>query len=94
MSLLIAVSSATKPDGVVMPDLMGQMLTTAASAVAHAGLRMDPVVNAPVGVPPVSSGISSQPPVLPVPPGTVMGQSPAAGHRVDSSTPVQLVIAP
>jgi beta-lactam-binding protein with PASTA domain len=93
MSLLVADASATTADGIVMPDLTGQVLATAVSAVTRAGLKLAPTVDAPVGILPVSSENASPVPTTSVPPGTVMDQSPAAGHRVDANTPVQLIVA-
>lgn len=91
ISLLVADADAAAPEGVVMPDLTGQVLATAASAVTRAGLKLTPTVEVTAGIPPVASGNVAQP--APVPPGTVMSQSPAAGYRADANTPVQLTVA-
>jgi beta-lactam-binding protein with PASTA domain len=88
ISLLVADADATVPEGVVMPDLTGQVLAAANSALARAGLKLTPNVEVSANIPSVSSGNAA-----PVAPGTVMSQSPAAGHRVDASTPVQLTVA-
>jgi beta-lactam-binding protein with PASTA domain len=93
ISLLVEDTIATNPDGSVMPDLTGQVFATAASALTRAGLKLASTVDVSAGVPSVSSGSPAQALTAPVPPGTVMNQSPAAGHRVDASTPVQLTIA-
>ena len=93
MSLLVADASPTAPDGIVMPELTGQLFVTAASAVTHAGLKLAPPVDAPVGIPAFSSGESAQASMTPVAPGTVISQSPVAGNRVDANTPIQLTVA-
>jgi eukaryotic-like serine/threonine-protein kinase len=93
MSLLVADASAAGADGIVMPELTGQLFVTAASAVTHAGLKLAPVVDAAAGISAFSSGSSAQLPATPVAPGTVIGQSPAAGRRVDANTPIQLTVA-
>jgi beta-lactam-binding protein with PASTA domain len=94
MSLLVADTAATDPDGggVVMPDLTGQVLATAGAAVTHAGLRLAPPLDMPATIPPVSTN-SAQSLTPPAPPGTVTAQSPAAGYRVDANTLVQLTVA-
>jgi beta-lactam-binding protein with PASTA domain len=93
MSLLIADATATSLDGVVMPDLTGQVSATAASAVTHAGLKLAPTLDVQIGIPQIPSAGIGQTLTAPVPPGTVIGQSPAAGHRVYANTPVQLAVA-
>jgi beta-lactam-binding protein with PASTA domain len=93
ISLLVADATADTADGVVMPDLTGQVFATAAVAVTRAGLKLAPSVDVFASVPSVSSGNLAQFQAAPLPPGTVMNQSPAAGHRVDGSTLVQLTVA-
>jgi eukaryotic-like serine/threonine-protein kinase len=93
MSLLVADATAATEDGVVMPDLYGQVFATASSAVTRAGLKLAPARDVSAGIPPVTSGDGARVPTTPVPPGTVTNQSPTAGHRVDASTPVQLTVA-
>jgi beta-lactam-binding protein with PASTA domain len=93
MSLLVADAPVNAADGIVMPELTGQLFVTAASAVTHAGLKLAPVVDAPASIPAISSGSSTQAPTTLAAPGTVISQSPAAGHRVDANTPVQLTVA-
>jgi eukaryotic-like serine/threonine-protein kinase len=93
MSLLVADPSTSPSDGVLMPDLTGQSFSTAASAVTRAGLKLAPTIDTPASIPQVSSANFNQTPASPVPPGTVIGQIPPAGHRVDASTSVQLTVA-
>ncbi|HMD20274.1 MAG TPA: PASTA domain-containing protein [Alloacidobacterium sp.] len=92
MSLLVADASATGADGIVMPELTGQLFVTAASAVTRTGLKLAPVVDAPAGIPTISSGSAAQALTAAVAPGTVISQSPVAGHRVDANTPIQLTV--
>jgi len=94
MSLLVADAVLTNADasGTVMPDLTGQLLATATAAVTHAGLHLAPPLETSTGMSPVSTN-GAQGPTTPVPPGTVTGQSPAPGHRVDANASVQLTVA-
>jgi beta-lactam-binding protein with PASTA domain len=93
ISLLVTDAGAARTGGMVMPDLTGQMLATAAFAVTHAGLKLAPTVDAPVSISPVSSTGGTQQPSVLIPPGTVVSQNPLPGHRVDAETPVQLAVA-
>ncbi len=93
MSLLIADAAAGTNNGIVMPDLTGQVFSTAAAAVARVGLKLAPVIDVAADIPSVSSTDAAQAPTAPMPPGTVISQSPAAGYRADASTPVQLTVA-
>ena len=93
LSLLVADPLTARTDGLVMPDLTGQMFASAAFAVAQAGLQLAPSLVATVAIPPISPAGGTQAPSAPVPAGTVMSQDPLPGHRVDAATPVQLTIA-
>jgi beta-lactam-binding protein with PASTA domain len=93
MSLLVADATPATADGVVMPDLTGQVFTTAAAMLTRAGYKLAPTVDVPIGIPQILPGNSVQAPIAPVLPGTVVNQSPAPGHRVDANTPIQLTIA-
>lgn len=92
MNVLVAAPPAeTQPaDSLVMPQLVGQGFTAAAWTVAHAGLHLAPVKDEDVHAMPLNMAGAPQPPVAP---GTVTAQSPAAGDRVDPSTPIQLTVA-
>ncbi len=92
LSLLVADATSTNVDGIVMPDLTGQFFTVAASAATRAGLKLAPPVIVPAAIPSIAMS-AAQTPVAPVLPGTVMSQLPAAGYRVDASTPIQLTVA-
>ena len=92
VSLLVAAPPVTTSPAFVMPDLTGQVFTAAALAITRAGLTLAPVKDAP---PPVAAvpGAGSTQPIQPlVPPGSVVGQSPQPGQRVDASTPIELTV--
>jgi beta-lactam-binding protein with PASTA domain len=93
LSLLVADSSAATSDGMVMPDLTGQMYSAAVFAITHAGLKLAPAIEVPANVPAVPLPASSQNPSAPIPAGAVISQVPAAGNRVDANTPIQLTVA-
>jgi beta-lactam-binding protein with PASTA domain len=91
VALLVAAPAEETPDGFVMPDLVGMPIVAAQAALARAGLKVAPPEFKDVHVPPVGAGAA--PPVLPVPPGSVIAQQPTAGMRVDQDTPVKLTVA-
>lgn len=89
MNLLVASQDNPPPaDGLVMPNLEGQVFTNAALMLTHLGLRL-----APVEEPRTSPTPASPSPTPPVAPGTIVAQNPPAGYRVDPSMPVQLTVA-
>lgn len=92
MNLLVAAPASEEPptDGLVMPQLVGQGFTAAAWTVAHAGLHLAPVKDEQQSMAPMSA--AGLPP-MPMAPGTVVAQIPAAGDRVDPSTAIQLTVA-
>jgi len=92
VSLLIAAPPVATSPAFVMPDLTGQMFPAAALAVARAGLKLAPINEQSPSIPPVASTASTQPiqPVIPI--GSVVGQNPQPGQRVDSSTPIELTV--
>lgn len=91
VALLVTAPADETPDGFVMPDLAGIPIVSAQSELMRAGLKTAPPEFKDVHVPPVGSG--SAPPVLPVTPGAVIAQQPAAGMRVDPGIPVKLTVA-
>jgi eukaryotic-like serine/threonine-protein kinase len=93
VSMLTAAKSLDAGPGMVMPDLTGQPFTAASVAIARAGLKLAPVKTAPASVPAVGSPGSGPPPQAPIPSGTVLGQNPLPGYRVDATTPVELTVA-
>jgi beta-lactam-binding protein with PASTA domain len=93
VSLLVAAPPVDASGGFVMPDFNGQMFSSAALAITRAGLQLAPMKEQAVTVPEVEGVTSTTPPPPPVPIGTVIAQSPAPGHRVDASMPIQLTVA-
>jgi beta-lactam-binding protein with PASTA domain len=74
-----------------MPNLVGLPVLSAEIALSKVGIKSATPVYESVPVPPVGSG--NAPPVLPIKPGSVIAQTPAAGARVDQSTIVKLTAA-
>jgi len=91
VSLLVAVLDDEKPDGYVMPNLIGMPVLSAQIQLSKVGIKPGTPLyqSAPIG--PVGSG--DAPPQLPVKPGSVIAQFPPAGARVDQSTVVKLTAA-
>ena len=97
MNLLIASEpqdEASATTGYVMPNLVGQVFTAAALAVSHMGLKLAPVKDEDMhATAPAAPGSSTAPVAPAYPPGTVVAETPAAGSRVDATTPIQLTVA-
>jgi beta-lactam-binding protein with PASTA domain len=91
VSLLVAAPSREMPDGFVMPDFAGLPIVSAQAALEHVGLRSSPPTYVDVHIPPVGQG--SAPPQNPQVPGSVIGQQPPAGSRVDQTTQVKFTVA-
>jgi beta-lactam-binding protein with PASTA domain len=91
VNLLVAAPSDESPDGYVMPDFTGWPVISAQAALAKAGIKTATPAYVDVPVAPVGNG--NAPPKLPVQPGSVLSQSPAAGLRVDQDTMVKLTVA-
>ncbi len=90
IGLLVAAPAEDAPDGFVMPDLTGLPIVSAQSALEHVGIKSTPAY-VDVHVPPVGQG--SAPPQNVQAPGSVIGQQPSAGSRVDLTTQVKLTVA-
>ncbi len=91
VNLLVAVPDDQVPDGYVMPDMTGLPVVTAQMELTKIGIKTDPPTYVDVMIQPVGSG--NEPPKMPVKPGSVLSQFPAAGARVDQSTMVKLTVA-
>jgi beta-lactam-binding protein with PASTA domain len=91
VSLLVAAPDDEKPDGYVMPNLVGMPVLSAQLLLSKVGIRTGPPAYESVPVGPIGSG--NAPPLLPVKPGSVIAQSPPAGARVDQSITVKLTAA-
>jgi len=96
MNLLIASpveapaqGGVVMPGGLVMPNLEGQVFTAAALTLTRMGLHLAPVKEQDMHV--ASPAVGQMAPIYP--PGTVVGQAPAAGSRVDGTTAIQLTVA-
>ncbi len=91
IDLLVAAPEDDAPDGFVMPDLTGLPVVTAQAELASVGIKTAAPSFVDVPVAPIGSGDAA--PRLPVRPGAVTAQQPAAGARVDQSTMVKLTVA-
>jgi beta-lactam-binding protein with PASTA domain len=92
MNLLVAapMDGADTQGGVVMPNLEGQVFTAAALTLTRMGLKLAPVKEQDMHVAAPSAG----PVMAPMyPPGTVVGQNPLAGSRVDGTMAIELTVA-
>ncbi|MGA3010741.1 MAG: PASTA domain-containing protein [Terracidiphilus sp.] len=90
IDLLVAAPGDDAPDAFVMPDLSGLPVVTAQAELKGVGIQSETkFVTVPVA--PVGSGDAT--PELPVKPGAVMAQQPAAGSRVEQSVTVKLTVA-
>jgi beta-lactam-binding protein with PASTA domain len=96
MNLLVAApvdgtgDLAAAQGGVVMPNLEGQVFTAAALTLTRMGLKLAPVKEQDMHVVAPSAG----PVMAPMyPPGTVVGQNPLAGSRVDGTMAIELTVA-
>jgi eukaryotic-like serine/threonine-protein kinase len=98
VSLLIAAPAPPQVSAMVMPQLIGMPLATAAAVVVHAGLKVGPVQNVESSAPASSAssdddagGMAPADTVDPI--GTVLSQSPSAGHRVEPGMMVTFRVA-
>jgi eukaryotic-like serine/threonine-protein kinase len=102
VNLLVAAPPEAAPTSpaYVMPDVTGQLFTTAALMLTRAGLPMAPLKTVNTHIPAVAAPGIAGAPAPPkafaspsAPSGTVVAQSPAPGARVDATTPIQLAVA-
>lgn len=91
VNILVAAPENAAPDGYVMPDLTGVPVIAAQAMLNKIGLKVDTPTYADVSVPAVGTG--AQPPKPPIAPGSVIGQQPMAGARVDQTTLIKLTAA-
>jgi eukaryotic-like serine/threonine-protein kinase len=90
VNLLVASPETDTPDGYVMPDLVGVPVVTAQMELASVGIKTAPPVYVDAAA--HSAGLGTQP-ATSFKPGSVVGQSPESGFRVDVSTVVRLTVA-
>jgi beta-lactam-binding protein with PASTA domain len=91
INLLVAAAPDDAADGFVLPDLTGMPIVSAQASLTKVGLKSAPPVFVDVNVAPIGNG--NTPPKLPQAPGTVIGQQPLAGARVDQTTLIKLTVA-
>ena len=92
-NLLVAAQpdASVTEGGLVMPNLVGQVFTSAAMSLARMGLHLAPVKEQDMHIAPV--GAPGEPVPLTFPPGAIVAQAPAAGSRVDGSMAIELTVA-
>ncbi len=86
VSLLIsdpALDDSASSATYVMPDMVGHPYVTAAATITHSGLKLATEFDTAA---PTSDGHVSPPS------GTVIAQTPLAGYRIDTNTPIQLTV--
>lgn len=91
VNILVAAPDNTPPDGYVMPDMTGMPVITAVNQLSKMGFNVDTPAYADVNIPPVGTG--DAPLSAPTPSGSVIGQQPIAGARVDQETIIKLTAA-
>jgi len=91
ISLLVAAPNNEKPDGYVMPNLIGMPILTAQLQLSKVGIKAGPPLYESIPVGQVGSG--DAPPQFPINPGSVIAQFPHPGARVDQDTAVNLTAA-
>jgi beta-lactam-binding protein with PASTA domain len=91
VNLLVAAPPVDTPDGFVMPDLTGLPIVSAQATLERVGLKSSPPTYEDVHVPSVGEGAAA--PENPKAPGSVIGQQPPAGSRVDLASQVKLTVA-
>jgi len=91
IDLLIAAPEDNTPDGFVMPDLTGLPVVAAQAELARVGIHPARPIFMDVPIAPVGTGNAA--PVMPVKPGSVIAQQPAAGARVAQDDVVKLTVA-
>ncbi len=93
ISLLVSEAAPPPVSQFVMPDFTGQVFTPTALSVVHAGLKLAPVKDTAMAIPPIQAPGSVAPPPVLLPPGSIVSQNPPPGYRVDASTPIEFTVA-
>jgi beta-lactam-binding protein with PASTA domain len=94
VSLLVSTPAVASIPAMVMPQLRGMPMAAAAALVVHAGLKVGPVENSYANTPAPASGDAEMAPADTADPaGTVVGQVPLAGYRVEPGMIVTLRVA-
>jgi eukaryotic-like serine/threonine-protein kinase len=93
VSFLISTPAPTQGPAMVMPQLVGMPLAAATAIAAHAGLKVGPVQSSYDSTAAPESDGGMAPADTADPAGTVLGQSPLAGHRVQPGMTVTFKVA-
>ena len=94
VSLLVSTAAPTTSQALVMPQLVGMPLAAATALVVHAGFKVGPVQNSYSDTPAATDADAGMAPADTADPaGTVLGQTPLAGHRVEPGMIVTLKVA-
>jgi eukaryotic-like serine/threonine-protein kinase len=84
VSLLVSTPAPNAAPAMVMPQLTGLPLATATALVVHAGMKVGQVQNTYSEAAPAADADGGMAPADTVDPaGTVLSQTPAAGHKVE-----------
>lgn len=93
VSLLVSSPAVTPGAAMVMPQIVGMPLAAATGLIVHAGLKVGPVQSSYSSAPAEAPGGEMAPEETVDPAGTVLNQTPVAGHRVEPGTVVTLRVA-
>lgn len=97
VALLLSAPVPPEAAGYVMPDFIDQPAKTAEAAVIKAGFKLASPLYRQADIPSVGNiaapGAAPAPPALPIVPGTVIAQQPAAGERIEAGGTVQFTLA-
>jgi beta-lactam-binding protein with PASTA domain len=93
VSLLISQPPPPSATSYVMPGFVGQNITPALQIVLRAGLKLAPVQEENILIPPVAALGQMAAPQPTTPPGTIIAQYPAAGYVISADQPVQFTVA-
>jgi beta-lactam-binding protein with PASTA domain len=95
VSLLVGTQAPAASPAMVMPQIIGLPLSTAATLIAHAGLKLGSVQSSDASTLPTNDAIGSDmaPADTVDPAGTVLSQNPAVGRRVQPGTIVTMRVA-
>jgi beta-lactam-binding protein with PASTA domain len=91
VNLLLAAPQDASADGFVMPDFSGVPIVAAQAELTSIGIQSATPTFISVPIPPV--GATGAPPAPLTAPGSVIGQQPPAGARVDQATVVHFSVA-
>jgi eukaryotic-like serine/threonine-protein kinase len=94
VSLLVSMAAPATPPAMVMPQLVGMPLATATALAVRGGLKVGPVQTNYSDAPASTDADAGMAPADTADPaGTVVGQTPLAGHRVEPGMIITLKIS-